>query len=447
VDSLPKTRYARAADGSHVAYQVTGDGPLDLLLLPIGLVPVDAAWEEPALARFLRRLGSFARVIRFDYLGFGLSDRGADPPTLERFSEDALTVLDAVGSARAAVLALNENGLAAIVLAASRPDRVSSIALINCFARVLRAPDYPWGVGPDELDHAVEDFVDPEGAGTNYDYLALGAPTVAQDPAFRDWWERAGNRGAGPSMARCYLHVTMESDVRAVLPAISVPALVVHRIDDAVTPVAHSRYLAAHIPGARLLELPGRDDLMWLGDADTLLDEVEEFLTGIRRGPQADSVLATVLYTDIVDSTRQASALGDRAWTERLDAHDAMVRRQLERFRGREVKTLGDGFLTMFDGPARAIQCGCAIRDGARQLGIDIRVGLHTGEVELRGTDIAGTTVNIGARVVSLADAGEVLVSRTVTDLVAGSGITFADRDEHELKGVPGTWRLFAVAE
>ncbi|HMC71813.1 MAG TPA: adenylate/guanylate cyclase domain-containing protein [Mycobacteriales bacterium] len=446
MDSLPKTKYARAADGSHIAYQVTGAGPSDLLLLPLGLIPVDAAWEEPSLARFLHRLGSFARVIRLDFVGVGLSDPASGPPTLERWCEDALTVLDAVGSAHAAVLAMNESGLVALLLAATQPDRVASLVLVNSFARVVGAPDYPIGVDPSEFDDAIEGFVDPDDA-TGYDYLTVGVPSVAHDSSFRDWWDRAGNRGAGPGMARAYLRVTMGSDVRAVLPAISVPTLVVHRVDDMALPVAHGRYLADRIADAKLVELPGGDDLMWVGDADTLLDEVEEFLTGVRRGPQSDSVLATVLYTDIVDSTKQASVLGDRAWTERLDAHDAMVRRQLERFRGREVKTLGDGFLAVFDGPARAIQCGCAVRDGAQQLGIDVRVGLHTGEVELRGTDIAGTTVNIGARVVALAAAGEVLVSRTVTDLVVGSGIAFDDREEHELKGVPGTWRLFAVAD
>jgi class 3 adenylate cyclase len=247
-------------------------------------------------------------------------------------------------------------------------------------------------------------------------------------------------------MARAYLQIAFGSDVRSALPAVTAPTLILHRVDDVVLALDHARYLADHIADAKLVELPGADDLMWVGDADQVLDEIEEFLTGMRRGPQSDSVLATVLYTDIVDSTRQASELGDRVWSERLDAHDAMVRRQLERFRGREVKSLGDGFLTLFDGPARAIQCGCAIRDGGRQLGIDVRVGMHTGEVGLRGDDITGIAANIGARVVSLAQPGEVLVSRTVTDLVAGSGITFEDRGEHELKGVPGRWQLFAVA-
>ena len=445
MEPLPKTSYARAADGSHIAYQVSGDGPLDLLVMPLGLIPLDAAWEEPSLARFLRRLGSFARVIRLDFVGVGLSDPAASPPALERWGEDALTVLDAVGSDRAAVLALNENGLVAVLLAASQPHRIQSLVLVNCFARAAWAPDYPFGLDPTELDEAVDGFIEPNDSGP--DYLTLAVPSVADDPGFRDWWDRAGNRGAGPGMARSYLRVTMGSDVRAVLPAITVPTLVLHRVDNQVTPPAFGRYLADHISDAKLVELPGREDLMWVGDASSLLDEVEEFLTGTRRGPESDTVLATVLYTDIVDSTKQASEVGDRLWRERLDTHDAMVRRQLERYRGREVKTLGDGFLTMFDGPARAIQCGRAIREGARQLGIDVRVGMHTGEVELRGDDIAGIAVNIAARVVAAADAGEVLVSRTVTDLVAGSEIAFDDRGEYELKGVPGSWRLFAVAD
>jgi class 3 adenylate cyclase len=398
------------------------------------------------LARFLNRLGSFARVIRFDFIGIGLSDpvSPSTPPTLEQWADDAIAVLDAVHSETAAVLACAEVGQVAVLLAASHPERVESLVLVNSFARAVRAPDYPWGFEAVGVDDQVAAFVDPDDE-QDFDYVSDGSPSVASNTEFRDWWDRAGNRGASPSMATASLNVTLRSDVRGLLPSVSVPTLVAHRVDNVMAPVGFGQYLADNIPGARFLALPGVDDLMWVGDPEPLLDEVQEFLTGVPPAPPIDRVLATVLFTDIVSSTEQATAMGDRTWRDVLDRHDAIVRRQLERFNGREINTTGDGFIATFDGPARGIHCGRAIRDGTRQLGIDLRIGLHTGEVELRGDDVAGVAVHLAARVAAKAQGGEVLVSRTVKDLVAGSGITFTARGEHALKGVDERWELFAV--
>jgi class 3 adenylate cyclase len=370
----------------------------------------------------------------------------SNPPTLEQLSEDALAVMDAVDVQNAACFADGPCG-EAILLTATHPERISRHVVFNASPRVIAASDYPYGIPEQVVDQFIDGVVKTDAVARGVDDLGLLNPSVADDPGFRSWWVRAGRRGASPSVAQAILRVKWKSDVREVLPLIQVPTLVLHRRDYWVLNPEHGRYIAEHIPGAIYRELPGADSLYWVGDTEQMLEEIEEFLTGIRHAPESDRVLATVLFSDIVDSTAHAIAMGDRAWGDRLDLHDAMVRRQLERFRGREVKTTGDGFLAVFEGPARAIQCGLAIRDGARQLGIDVRVGLHTGEVELRGADIGGITVNIGARVAALAGAGEVLVSRTMTDLVAGSGMDFEDRGEHELKGVPGSWKLFAVRQ
>lgn len=440
------THYARSGD-THIAYQVLGEGPPDLLHFFGINVSVDSIDEEPALARFHSRLASFGRLIRFDCRGLGLSDplSPSDLPALEQWVQDAVAVLDEVGAQSAALLADLTATPKAILMAATHPDRVTQLVILNGTARVIRAPDYPFGVPPALIELFVNTVTEPGAMDAGLDDLALFAPSVQDDPAFRSWWVRSGRRSLSPSVARGMLRMDNYSDVREILPLIRVPTLVLHRRDLQTFGVGHGRYLGEHIPGATLLELPGRDSLYWVGETEPMLAEIEEFLTGTHRPPIAERVLATVAFTDIVDSTAIATALGDRAWRDRLDAHDAMVRRVLARFQGREVKTTGDGVLATFDGPARAIQCCCAIRDGARQLGVDVRVGLHTGEVELRGDDVAGVAVHIGARVAALAGACEVLVSRTVTDLVAGSGIEFDDRGEHELKGVPGTWHLFAV--
>jgi class 3 adenylate cyclase len=438
------TRYAKNGD-VHLAYQVLGAGPIDLLLLEGNFIPTDAWDEQPLLAHAIRRLASFSRIIRLDRRGIGCSDpiTVTTPPTLDQWMDDTLAVLDAAGSKHACVMATMDAGALGVLLAATHPDRVRSLVLVNSYARGLQAPDYPWGWPETFALGMADDTVTPgEGGGWGLD---LVAPSVADDEELRRWWDRAGNRGASPATARALLEVYFRSDVRDILGFINIPTLVVHRSEDRSIVVDHGRYLADHIPGAKLVELPGADDFFWTGDADSIIDEVEEFLTGARRAPDADRVLATILFTDIVGSTERAAELGDKRWSELLDGHDRTTRRQLERFRGREIDTLGDGFLATFDGPGRAIQCACAIRDAVRPLEIAVRVGLHTGEIELRGADVAGIAVHIAQRVSSLAESGEVLVSRTVTDLVAGSGIDFTDRGEHQLKGVPGSWKLFAV--
>lgn len=439
-------RYARSGD-VHIAYQVLGQSRPDLLLFFGSLVSIDSMDEEPALLRFHSRLASFSRLIRFDCRGLGLSDPLAMPAlsALEQWVEDAIAVLDAAGVQSAALFADLDAAARAIMMTATHPDRVNRLVIVNGTARVTAAPDYPFGVPRDVIDRFLEVVTDPDALQQGFDDLALFAPSACDDPAFRSWWVSAGRRSASPNTAQARLRMDNLADVRDLLALTRVPTLVLHRRDSQAISSAHGRYLAEHIAGATYVELAGRDSLYWVGETDVMLAQIEEFLTGTHRPADPDRVLATVLFSDIVDSTSQASAMGDRAWHDRLDAHDAMVRRQLARFRGDEVNTTGDGFLATFDGPARAIQCGCAMRDGAQQLGVEVRVGLHTGEVELRGDDIAGIAVHIGARVVALAGAGEVLVSRTVTDLVAGAGIEFEDRGEHNLKGVPGTWRLFAV--
>jgi class 3 adenylate cyclase len=450
VNDTPKTSFARSSNGASVAYQVLGDGPLDLLLMGGGPFSIDSADEEPSLARFQRQLASFSRLVRYDTRGSGLSDPAspANPPTLEDWMDDALAVMDAVSPGRWSLLGVALSAMQAIMVAAAHPDRVRSLVIVNGTARLVAADDYPIGA-PSQLMDEVRDGpgFDPAAfSDVHRQYLSAFAPSAAGDTAFADWYIRARNRFASPAMHRAIYLVSVDQvDVRELLPMIGVPTLVVHRRDCRVLRPEHGRYLAERIDGSRYVELPGADFLYWLGDTSAMLGEIEEFLTGTRPASTADRVLATVLFSDIVDSTAQASVVGDRAWRDRLDAHDAMVRRQLGRFRGREVNTIGDGFLATFDGPARAIECACAIRDGAHQLGMDVRVGLHTGEVELRGDDIVGLAVNVAARVTSMAMPGEVLVSRTVTDLVAGSLTRFEDRGEHELKGVPGTWRLFAV--
>ena len=443
--SVSETKYARTRDGVHIAYQCSGTGSIDLLELSTFVNSIAAPLDYPGLHRWLRRVGSFARHVRYDRRGIGVSDpAGATgPPTLEQWADDALAVLDALELQKATLVGLDQvSGLACALLAGTCPHRVDALVLLNTSARLAWAPDNPWGF-PAEAQARLEARI--ERAWPDAFPIEVLAPSAAADPQLRSAWQAMALVGASPAAAIASSRVIFESDIRHVLPAIRVPTLVLHSAEDRLCPVEHGRYLAKHIPGAKFVELPGGDHVFTDALTDPLADEIEEFLTGERKPIPLDRVLTTVLFTDIVGSTAHASALGDRAWRERLDAHDAMVRRQLQPFRGREIKTTGDGFLATFDGPARAIQCGCAIRDGARQLGIEVRVGLHTGEVELRGDDIAGTAVNLGARVAGLAAGGEVLVSRTVTDLVAGSGIAFEDRGDHALKGVPGQWRLFAV--
>ena len=446
VASATRTRYATCGDAD-IAYQVLGGGPLDLLLFTGAVVPIECVDEEPSMARFQRRLASFSRLIRFDRRGVGLSERGSptSPPTFEQWTEDAVAVLDAVGSDRAVVVAPFIDSAKGLLLAAVHPERVSSLVVINGAARALWAPDYPFGVAQSLVDESIRLTPDPDALDLGYDVLAISAPSFADDPAFRSWFDRAGNLGATPVMARIMQEVNYGADVRHLLPQIEAPTLIMQRTEHPLFDPAHGRYLADHIAGARYVELPGADLIHWVGDTGPMLDEIEEFLTGVRSGPGAERVLATVLFTDIVGSTDQASRLGDGRWRDLLDRHDQGVRAQIDRFGGREVKTVGDGFVVTFDSPGRAIECALAIRDTLQAFGIAVRAGIHTGEVEVRGDDVAGMAVHIGARVSALAGSGEVLVSSTVKDLVTGSTVEFTDRGAHTLRGVPGSWHLFIV--
>jgi class 3 adenylate cyclase/pimeloyl-ACP methyl ester carboxylesterase len=437
-------QYAQSGD-VFVAYQVIGDGPRDILVVMDGFIPVDTMDDEPRLARSMRRLASFGRLIRFDRRGIGLSDpvSPSAPPMLEQWVDDAVAVLDAAGSTRATILGAAEAGVVAMLLAATYPARVAGLVLVNCMARVLVDSDFPHGLTQAQVD-AMLDTTTPSPGVPSVADVAQWAPSAAHDAQFREWWSTTGRRGASPATARALLRVAMESDVRSILSTVHVPALIMHFADD--FGVELGRDLAARLPHAKYLEIPGADNYWWAADnAGIVLDETEEFVTGMRGATVTDRVLATVLFTDIVGSTERLTTLGDREYRDLLDRHDAQVRRQLARFRGREVKSTGDGFLATFDGPARALECAVAIRDATRQLGIEVRGGVHTGEVEVRGDDIGGIAVHIAARVNACAAPGSVWLTRTVTELVVGSGIEFADRGEHDLKGVPGTWHLFEV--
>jgi class 3 adenylate cyclase/pimeloyl-ACP methyl ester carboxylesterase len=439
-----RTRYARNGDVS-LAYEVFGEGERDILVTIGWVGSFDSAWENPSHRRWLERLGTLGRVILWDKRGTGLSERlPADQvPTLEERIDDLRVVLDAVGSERAHVFGLSEGGALSALFAATHPERVATLIICGGFARTLYADDYDWA----PTEEQAERFNQAVGAswGDSSWLLRFWAPSVADDPLSQERWDRMTTAGGTPGTAVAWLRLLQETDIREVLPAIRVPTLVIHRADDHIIDVRHGRYLAEHIPGAHYAELPGVDHLWWI-DGDDILDEVESFLTGAPAHREPDRVLATVLFTDIVDSTRRAAELGDRRWRDLIETHDRLVRERLERYRGREVKALGDGFMAAFDGPGRAIAAACSIRDSVADLGIDVRAGLHTGECERIGDDLGGLAVNIGARVGALAARGEVLVSNTVKDLVAGSGVAFDDRGEHELRGVPGRWRLYAVA-
>jgi class 3 adenylate cyclase len=439
----PETRYARSKDG-YVAYQVVGDGPLDLLFIPAWATNVEVMWEEPSFARFLHRLSSFSRLLCFDKRGSGISDSVplAALPTLEQWMDDVRTVMDAAGVERAALLGTHEGGQMAMLFAATYPERTSALILLNTCARHLRDVDYPWGLPADRVAPMLQRTEEAWGSGGVVDIVA---PSVAHDERFRGWFARYQRQGMGPRTARIMQAAYLQRDLRGVLASIRVPTLVLHRAGNRHIRVGHGRYLAEHISGAKYVELPGEDHLIIVGDTEALLGEIEEFLTGVRPLPESDRVLATILFTDIVTSTERAADFGDRRWKDLLDQHDTLIRRQLERHRGRLVKNTGDGILATFDGPARAIRCARAIVTGVKSLGIEVRAGLHTGEIELRGDDVTGIGVNIAARVMDAAGPGEVVVSSTVKDLVAGSGLRFADRGVHELRGVSGGWRLFAV--
>jgi class 3 adenylate cyclase len=442
VVSQPKTRYARAGSVS-IAYQVVGDGPLDVVLVPGFISHVELIWEVPAAVHLIQRLSSFARLILFDKRGTGLSDPVVGVPTLEERMDDVRAVMDAAGSTRATVLGVSEGVPMSVLFAATYPELTESIVLYGGMARSTWAPDYPWATPAEDLLMSSREMAPYMYEGA---MLEVIAPSIADDPGAAERFARYQRYGASPAMLEQSFLMFLDLDVRAVLPSVAVPTLVLHRRGDRAVNRRNGEWLAGHIPGARYVELPGIDHLIYVGDGDAVVDEIEEFLTGVRRGADVDRVLATVMFTDIVGSTTRAAELGDRSWHDLLDAQNAVVRRELARFRGREVKSLGDGTMATFDGPARAIRCALAVTQAVRPLGLQVRVGLHTGEVEVMdGDDVGGIAVHIAARVGALAGASEVLVSGTVKDLVAGSGIGFTERGEHELKGVPDRWRLFAV--
>jgi class 3 adenylate cyclase len=436
-------RYARNGDVS-LAYDVFGEGERDILVTFGWVGSFQSAWDNPAHARWLQRLGALGRVIVWDKRGTGLSERlPVDRlPTLEERMDDMRVVLDAAESERAVLFGFSEGSSLSALFAASHPERSVALIVFGGFARTLYDEGYEWAP---TLEQA-EDFNQRVGDtwGDNGWLLRLWAPSVADDAVAQQEWNRMLVFGGTPATAIAWLRMVQDTDIRHVLPAIRVPTLVMHRAGDRIMPPQHGRYLAEHIADARYVELPRADHLWWI-DGDDILDEVESFLGGAPTASHSDRALATVMFTDLVGSTTRAAELGDRRWRDLVEAHDKLIRARLERYRGREVKTLGDGFLATFDGPGRAIRCACDVRDGVRSLGLELRAGLHTGECEISGEDIGGIAVNIGARVGAEARAGEVLVSQTVKDLVAGSGLGFEDRGEHELKGVPGSWRLYSV--
>ena len=440
--ATPVTRYAKSGD-VNVAYQVVGDGPVDLVYVPGWVSHVELAWELPDLAAGFERLASFSRLILFDKRGTGMSDPvpADELPTLEQRMDDVRAVMDAVGSERAAVFGASEGGNMSMLFAATYPERTVALASFGCTAKRVWSPDYPWAPTPERRQKTFEQVELQWTSGLD-DWKDV-APSLG--PAALADLSRYYRRSASPGAALALLKMNTYVDVRPALPAISAPTVVMHRTEDRDALVEEGRYIASQIPDARFVEFPGADHSWWTQDRDAILDEVEELVTGVRPAPQPNRMLATVLFTDIVKSTERARELGDQGWAELLGRHHAAVRRELERFRGNEIDTAGDGFLASFDGPARAIRCAVAIREGVERLGLELRAGLHTGECELLGDKVAGIAVHTGARVSALAGPGEVLVSETVRDLVSGSGIEFADHGEHELKGV-GRRRIYAVS-
>ncbi len=438
----PKTQYAKSGDVS-IAYQVIGDGPIDLVTVFGFISHVELVWESQAASRMFERLASFSRLILFDKRGTGLSDPAIGAPTLEERMDDLRAVMDAAGSERAALFGVSEGAPMSILFASTYPDRASALVLYGGMARATWAEDYPWATPADALLEGIGEWVLPhtDTGGT----MEIFAPSVAEDPAAREAYIRYERYAATPAMLAQVFTMLMEIDVRSVLPAIHVPTLVLHRRGDRVVNRRAGEWMAGQIPGARYVELPGQDHSPFGGDNDEITDEVEEFLTGIRRAIEVDRVLATVMFTDIVGSTERAAQLGDRRWRELLESQITVLRRELARFRGREIKQIGDGCMATFDGPARAIRCGLAMTEAVRSLGIELRVGLHTGEVEVMDSDVGGIAVHIASRVSDLAGSGRVFVSGTVKDLVAGSGISFEDRGTHALKGVPDEWRVYEV--
>jgi len=438
----PPVRYVQN-EGVHIAYQVVGEGERDLVLVQGYLSHLDMDWGHPPMARFLRALASFNRLILFDKRGTGLSDRGVGIATLETRMDDVRAVMDAARSERAVLMGVSEGAPMCLLFAATYPERTHALVLHGGMTRSTEAPDYPWAPPAAAAVEAAVELIEPYFfAGED---IELWVPSVGDDPQAREWLGRFRRAAVSPDTLAGLFAMFLDIDVRHVLPTLRVPTLVLHRHGDRIVNWRAGQWMAAQIPGARFVDLSGQDHFPWFGDSDAVVEEIREFLTGVRVAAEPDRVLATVMFTDVVSSTERAAALGDRRWRDLLDAHDAAVRRQLVAFRGREIKATGDGFLATFDGPARAIRCASAIRDAASGMHLDVRVGLHTGEIEIRGDDIGGMAVHIGQRVCTLAQPNEIMVSSTVRDLVAGSGIEFEDRGDHKLKGVPGPWRVFAV--
>jgi class 3 adenylate cyclase len=437
----PRTRYAKSGT-VNIAYQAFGAGSIDLVYVPAWVSHVEYAWEEPSYARFLQRLGSFARIVMFDKRGTGLSDRDTGFPTLEERIDDIRAVMDATGSQRAAILGNSEGCNMAVLFAAVHPERTEALILFGAFAKRIWSSDYPWAPTPAEREQWFGQI--EEGWGGVVDLTTL-FPSRANDPAFAEWFSTYLRLGASPGAALTLARTNTQIDMRHVLPAVGAPTLVLHRRGDRDAKLEEGRYVAEHIPGAKFVSLDGEDHLVWAGDQDAALDEIEVFLTGSRRGPEIDRVLATVLFADIVESTRHAAALGDSRWRDLLSRYHRVARAEIARFRGRPINTAGDGFVAAFDGPARAIRCALAIREAVSELGVRIRSGIHCGECHIDGDTLAGMALHIGARIAAIAAADEVLVSSTVKDLVVGSGIPFESRGTRALKGVPGEWLIFQV--
>jgi class 3 adenylate cyclase len=433
---VPKTQYAKSGD-VRIAYQVVGEGPFDLVFVPGFISNLDVAWEEPQRARVWTRLASFARLIMFDKRGTGLSDRTVGVPTLEERMDDVRAVMDAVGSQQAALFGISEGGAMSVLFAATYPERTRALVLYGTYGHFRS-----WVLPPDRIEAALDRMEKNWGTGES---LHLFAPSVASDETFKLSWARFERLGASPSAVVALMRMNSEIDIRPILPSIRVPTFIIHRQGDVRVNVEAGRFMARQIPNAKYLEVPGSDHTLWTGETERILDEVEEFLTGSRSAIESDRVLATVLFTDIVNSTKRAETIGDRAWHDVLDRHNALVRREISRHRGHEVRTMGDGFLATFDGPARSIRCALAINEGVEALGLQVRAGLHTGEVEMADDDLSGIAVHIASRVATMAKPGQVLVSNTVRDLVAGSNIRFHDEGSHSLKGLTESVRLFAA--
>jgi pimeloyl-ACP methyl ester carboxylesterase len=439
---IPETHYARA-NSIHIAYQVFGGGPVDLVLVPGWVSHIDVFWDEPIAARFLLGLAEFSRVILFDKRGTGLSDRVTDTPSLEERMDDVRSVMDEVGSRKAALAGYSEGGPMCILFAATYPERTEALITIGSFPRRQYAADYPFGIPEDKAGEFFEMVETQWGGPLDIDRRA---PTLSTDQRFCNWWGRFLRASASPAAANALQRANAQIDVRAVLSSVRVPTLILHAIRDRIIPVDASRFMARQIQDAKLVEIDADDHLPFGDGAESIVSEIERFLIGKQKISKIDRVISTVMFTDIIDSTRLAEKLGDKHWRDLLDAHHKAVRQELAIYRGKEVKTTGDGFHATFDGPARAIQCAEAIHDSTHQLGLDLRIGIHTGECEIREDSLEGVAIHIAARVAGIATSGDTVVSRTVKDLVAGSGIEFKDFGTYELKGIPDEYQVFKVA-